>query len=134
MLTAHASVHDIPKADWDRLANPPGLPYSPFVSHDFFRSLEDAGCAVAETGWTGRHLVLKSPEGHITGIVPCYRKRHSYGEYVFDHGWANAYERAGGRYYPKLQVSVPFSPVTGPRCSPPSRNRSSWKFSAAWAS
>ena len=115
MLTAHASVHDIPKADWDRLANPPGLPYSPLVSHDFFRSLEDAGCAVAETGWTGRHLVLKTTEGHITGIVPCYRKRHSYGEYVFDHGWADAFSRAGGRYYPKLQCAVPFTPVTGRR-------------------
>ena len=63
---------------------------------------------MAETGWTGRHLVLKAADGHITGIVPCYRKRHSYGEYVFDHGWADAFSRAGGRYYPKLQCAVPF--------------------------
>jgi hypothetical protein len=115
MLTAHASVHDIPKADWDRLANPTGLSFSPLVTHDFFRCLEDAGCAVAETGWTGRHLVLKTADGRVSGIAPCYRKRHSYGEYVFDHGWADAFSRAGGRYYPKLQCAVPFTPVTGRR-------------------
>jgi predicted N-acyltransferase len=115
MLKAISSALTIPRADWDRLANLEGAEFNPLVSHDFFRCLEEAGCAVAKTGWTPRHLVMEDDAGRITGIVPCYRKRHSHGEYVFDHGWANAYERAGGRYYPKLQVSVPFSPVTGPR-------------------
>lgn len=115
MLKAVTSVASIPKACWDRLANPPGAEFNPLVSHDFFRCLEESGCAVPGTGWAPRHLVLSGDGGAITGIVPCYRKRHSQGEYVFDHGWANAYERAGGRYYPKLQVSIPFTPVTGPR-------------------
>jgi predicted N-acyltransferase len=115
MLKAVSSALSIARADWDRLAAPEGAEFNPLVSHDFFRCLEEAGCAVAKTGWTPRHLVMEDETGRITGIVPCYRKRHSYGEYVFDHGWADAYERAGGRYYPKLQVSVPFSPVTGPR-------------------
>lgn len=115
MLKAVPSAQAIPRADWDRLANPPGAEFNPLVSHDFFRCLEESGCAVADTGWAPRHLVMESDDGRITGLVPCYRKRHSYGEYVFDHGWADAYERAGGRYYPKLQVSVPFTPVTGPR-------------------
>ena len=114
MLKAVASIHAMPKDDWDRLANPPGAEFNPLVSHDFFRCLEDSGCAVAPEGWAPRHLLLEE-EGRVTGIVPCFRKSHSYGEYVFDHGWADAFSRAGGRYYPKLQVSVPFSPVTGPR-------------------
>lgn len=115
MLKAFASIAEIPRTDWDRLANPPGAEFNPLVSHDFFRCLEEAGCTASATGWAPRHLVMSGDQGHLTGLVPCYRKRHSQGEYVFDHGWANAYERAGGRYYPKLQVSVPFTPVTGPR-------------------
>jgi predicted N-acyltransferase len=115
MLKAIASILSIPREDWDRLANPPGGEFNPLVSHDLFRCMEVSACAVATSGWTPRHLVMADEAGHITGLVPCYKKRHSYGEYVFDHGWADAYERAGGRYYPKLQVSVPFSPVTGPR-------------------
>ena len=115
MLTAVTSVRSIAKDDWDRLANPPGCEFNPLVSHGFFCSLEDSGCAVAKTGWAPRHLLLRNDGGDITGIVPCYRKSHSYGEYIFDHSWADAYQRAGGEYYPKLQVSVPFTPVTGPR-------------------
>lgn len=115
MLKAVTSALAIAKADWDRLANPPGAPFNPLVSHDFFRCLEESGCAVAGTGWAPRHLVMADEAGRPTGLVPCYRKRHSQGEYVFDYGWADAYERAGGRYYPKMQVSVPFTPVTGPR-------------------
>lgn len=115
MLTAVASVTEIPRAAWDRLANPPGAEFNPLVTHDFFRCLEETGCAAASSGWAPRHLVMSDGQGAIAGLVPCYRKRHSHGEYVFDHGWADAYERAGGRYYPKLQVSVPFTPVTGPR-------------------
>ena len=112
---AFTSVRDIGRASWDRLANPQGAEYNPLVSHDFFRCLEESGCAVARTGWAGRHLVLSDDAGAITGIAPCYAKSHSQGEYVFDHGWANAFQRAGGRYYPKLQCAVPFTPVTGPR-------------------
>lgn len=109
------SIVAIPREDWDRLANPPGLPFNPLVSHDFIRCLEQSGCATAATGWAPRHLIHSDAQGRVTAVAPCYRKRHSYGEYVFDHGWADAYERAGGRYYPKLQVAVPFTPVTGPR-------------------
>ncbi|PLX36835.1 MAG: GNAT family N-acetyltransferase [Hyphomicrobiales bacterium] len=90
-------------------------PYNPFVSHDFLWSLEEAGCAVPETGWASCHLLLEGPDGEAAGIVPAYLKGHSQGEYVFDHGWADAFERAGGRYYPKLQISVPFTPATAPK-------------------
>ena len=89
--------------------------YNPFISHAFLSSLEDSGCAVAKTGWQPHHLRLEGGDGRLLGAVFCYAKSHSQGEYVFDHGWADAYERAGGRYYPKLQVAVPFTPATGPR-------------------
>lgn len=115
MLKAVTSALSISQADWDRLANPPGSEFNPMVSHDLFRCLEESGCAVARTGWAPRHLIMEDESGRLTGLVPCYRKSHSQGEYVFDYGWADAFERAGGSYYPKLQVSVPFSPVTGAR-------------------
>ncbi|MBZ9812213.1 GNAT family N-acetyltransferase [Mesorhizobium sp. CA7] len=89
--------------------------YNPLVSFAFLSALEDSGCAVRRTGWQGHHLRLETAQGRLLGAVPCYLKSHSQGEYVFDHGWSDAFERAGGRYYPKLQCSVPFSPVTGPR-------------------
>src|SRR5690349_1958283 len=89
--------------------------YNPFISYDFLRIVEESGCAVRATGWQGHHLRLEKPDGAVLGVVPCYLKSHSQGEYVFDHAWGDAFERAGGRYYPKLQVSVPFTPVTGPR-------------------
>ena len=79
------------------------------------KALEDSGSATAETGWLPQHLLLEDPGGTLIGCMPCYLKSHSQGEYVFDHGWADAYERAGGRYYPKLQASIPFTPVTGKR-------------------
>ncbi len=90
-------------------------PYNPFISYDFLRCLEESGSAIGRTGWQGRHLVLEDAGGRPEAIVPCYQKTHSMGEYVFDHGWADAFERAGGAYYPKLQVAVPFTPVTGRR-------------------
>jgi hypothetical protein len=105
---------DVPASTWNACANPPGEPFNPFVSHAFYVAVEESKSATARTGWQARHLVLEE-NGAVTGIVPCYRKSHSYGEYVFDHGWAEAYERAGGRYYPKLQAAVPFTPATGPR-------------------
>ena len=90
-------------------------PYNPFISYDFLHALEASGSATARTGWQPQHLLAEGPDGAILGVVPCYLKSHSRGEYVFDRGWAEAYERAGGQYYPKLQVSVPFTPATGRR-------------------
>ncbi|ESZ56705.1 GNAT family N-acetyltransferase [Mesorhizobium sp. C120A] len=89
--------------------------YNPLVSYAFLSALEESGCAVRRTGWQGHHLRLENAQGRLLGAVPCYLKSHSQGEYVFDHGWSDAFERAGGNYYPKLQCAVPFSPVTGPR-------------------
>jgi hypothetical protein len=105
------SISDIPAADWDRCA---GTSH-PFTRHAFLSALEESSSAVPDAGWVPRHLLLERPEGHVVACVPLYLKTHSFGEYVFDHGWADAYERAGGRYYPKLQSSVPFTPVTGRR-------------------
>ncbi len=108
-------VRDIAAGEWDACANPPDRPYNPFLAHAFFLSLEESGSASAKTGWLPCHLALKDSGGALTALLPCYLKSHSYGEYVFDHAWAQAYERAGGRYYPKLQSAVPFTPVTGRR-------------------
>lgn len=105
----------IGEAAWNACANPPGRPDPhPFTSYEFFAALEETGCAGAATGWRPCHLVVER-EGRIDGILPLYLKSHSRGEYVFDWGWAEACERAGGDYYPKLQASVPFTPVTGRR-------------------
>ncbi|EWY39335.1 hypothetical protein N825_06415 [Skermanella stibiiresistens SB22] len=101
----------IDAAAWDACAGAE----NPFLNHAFLKALEDSGSCRAATGWQPQHLVLEGPEGVAWGAVPLYLKSHSYGEYVFDHAWANAYERAGGSYYPKLQAAVPFTPVTGPR-------------------
>jgi len=92
-----------------------GQPSNPFVSHAFLSSLEASHSVGARTGWQPRHLLAEDDSGQLLGAAPCYVKSHSRGEYVFDHGWAEAFERAGGGYYPKLQVAVPFTPVTGPR-------------------
>jgi predicted N-acyltransferase len=102
---------DIPAAEWDACAGPA----NPFLAHAFLEALESSGSATSETGWLPQHLALEDDDGKLMGAVPLYLKSHSYGEYVFDWGWASAYERAGGRYYPKLQCAVPFTPVTGPR-------------------
>jgi uncharacterized protein len=88
---------------------------NPFISHDFLSSLERSGSVGGRTGWTPMHLLVEAPGGALIGAAPCYAKYHSQGEYVFDHGWADAYERAGGDYYPKLQVAVPFTPAGGRR-------------------
>src|SRR5579885_1927051 len=100
------------------LANPDAssaTAINPFVTHDFLLSLEESGAATARTGWAGRHLLVEDETGATLAAMPAYLKNHSRGEYVFDQGWAEAFERAGGDYYPKLQVCVPFTPVTGPR-------------------
>jgi uncharacterized protein len=109
-----SSLKQIDAATWDGLANPNGQPYNPFVSHAFLSSLEESGSATRGTGWGPAHVALERDKA-IVGVVPNYIKSHSQGEYVFDHGWADAFHRAGGQYYPKLQASVPFTPVTGPR-------------------
>ena len=107
-------------AEWDALATSPETlasgdeTFNPFTSHAFLSALEEAGCVSRRTGWLPLHVRVER-EGRLVAAAPCYLKSHSQGEYVFDHGWADAYERAGGSYYPKLQVSVPFTPVTGPR-------------------
>jgi predicted N-acyltransferase len=90
-------------------------PGNPFVFHNFLTSLESSKSVGGRTGWLPQHLVVEDENGGVHAVAPCYLKAHSQGEYVFDHGWADAYERAGGNYYPKLQVAVPFTPVTGRR-------------------
>jgi predicted N-acyltransferase len=122
------SIADVPAAAWDACAGivsretvrgsectTQERPDNPFVSHAFLLTLEQAKTVGGRTGWQPRHLIVETAQGEIVGAAPCYLKSHSKGEYVFDHGWADAFERAGGDYYPKLQVAVPFTPVTGPR-------------------
>ncbi len=105
------AIGEIEAADWDACAGTA----SPFTSHAFLAALETSRSATAETGWAPHHLVAEDAGGRIVGVAPLYLKSHSYGEYVFDHGWADAYQRAGGRYYPKFQCAVPFTPVPGAR-------------------
>jgi uncharacterized protein len=108
-------IADIPADAWDACANPDPALHDPFVAHGFLKALEDAGTVGGNTGWTPRHLALRDAQNAIVACAPCYLKSHSKGEYVFDHAWADAYARAGGRYYPKLQIAVPFTPVPGRR-------------------
>src|SRR6266478_7842777 len=110
-IRVHAAIAEIPAAAWDACAGDA----NPTVSHAFLNAMEESGSTTTRTGWTPQHLSLAGPDGEIAGIVPLYAKTHSYGEYIFDYGWADAYERAGGRYYPKLLSAVPFTPVPGPR-------------------
>lgn len=100
---------------WDAVANPADAPFDPFLSWDFLQALEKSGCVSEETGWVPRHLIAEDAAGKVAGVLPLYVKTHSYGEYVFDHAWADALHRAGGQYYPKLVTAVPFTPVTGRR-------------------
>ncbi len=111
-LQAHDSIAAIGRDAWDACAAPSG---DPFVSYDFLDACEASGSAVPSEGWAARHLSLHDEDGAVIGVMPLYLKGHSQGEYVFDHSWADAYERAGGRYYPKLLGAVPFTPATGPR-------------------
>jgi uncharacterized protein len=107
------SIGDVAAAAWDDCAGGTGA--NPFTRHAFLSALEVSKSATARTGWQPQHLVAETADGGTIGVVPCYLKSHSRGEYVFDGGWAEAYEHAGGSYYPKLQVSVPFTPATGRR-------------------
>jgi predicted N-acyltransferase len=110
-LTVHPSIAEIPAVEWDACAG--GI--NPTLSHTFLNAMEESGSATARTGWAAQHLSVADRTGRVVGIVPLYLKSHSHGEYIFDYGWADAYERAGGRYYPKALGAVPFTPVPGPR-------------------
>ncbi|CAI5497852.1 unnamed protein product [Closterium sp. Naga37s-1] len=117
-FTVSSSIASIPAADWDACALDAAggaEKHNPFVSHAFLQCLEESRSACREEGWLPQHLVARDDEERVVGVLPLYLKGHSYGEYVFDHSWANAFMRAGGSYYPKLQSCVPFTPATGPR-------------------
>ncbi len=116
MLEIHPKIAAIGAAAWDACAGDD----NPFVSYGFLSAIEDSGSVGKRTGWHPRYAVLRDEAGAMVAVAPAYVKTNSYGEYVFDHAWANAMERGGGRYYPKLQVAAPFSPVPGPRilCKP----------------
>ncbi len=105
------SVGELPQDQWDALAGTG----NPFVSHAFLTALEDSGSVGAGSGWTPAPIVIAGADGRLAAALPAYLKAHSQGEYVFDAGWADAWHRAGGEYYPKLQIAVPFTPATGPR-------------------
>ncbi|MDP2739963.1 MAG: peptidogalycan biosysnthesis protein, partial [Pseudorhodobacter sp.] len=117
-VSLHAGVAAIPEAEWNACACPEvadgGRAFDPFTSHRFLTALEASGAVGAGTGWLANPLAARRA-GRLIAVAPMYVKTHSQGEYIFDHGWAEALERAGGRYYPKLQVAVPFSPVSGRR-------------------
>jgi uncharacterized protein len=110
-VRVHSAISEIPAAAWDVCAGD----VNPTISHTFLNALEESGSTTTRTGWAPQHLSLADAGGEIVAVVPLYAKTHSYGEYIFDYGWADAYERAGGRYYPKLLSAVPFTPVPGPR-------------------
>jgi predicted N-acyltransferase len=114
-IEVHASIAEIGQQAWDACANAADYAANPFVSYTFLQALEESGCVGGRSGWIPRHLAVTGEGGRIDGVAPLYVKSHSQGEYVFDHAWADAYQRAGGAYYPKLQLAVPFTPVTGPR-------------------
>ncbi|MEM7257963.1 MAG: peptidogalycan biosysnthesis protein, partial [Pseudomonadota bacterium] len=105
------SLANVPAEQWNALTDG----RNPFVRHEFLLALENNGCVAAEYGWHPFHLLLKNDQGTLIAAAPAYAKTNSYGEFVFDWAWADAYERAGGQYYPKLICAVPFTPATGPR-------------------
>jgi uncharacterized protein len=126
------AIAEINAAEWDACANPHAVTgiggnsiatpstsedeaFNPFISHAFLSALEASKSVGGHSGWLVQHLVLRDADNCVAAVAPCYLKSHSRGEYVFDYGWAEAYERAGGSYYPKLQVAVPFTPATGRR-------------------
>jgi predicted N-acyltransferase len=114
-LKVLTSLTAIAAADWDACANPDSQIYNPFLRHAFLLALEESGSAVSETGWLGQHLVLEDADAKVQAVMPLYLKNHSQGEYIFDYGWADAFHRAGGNYYPKLLSAVPFTPAGGRR-------------------
>jgi len=117
-ITAHAALTEIGQPAWDACACPEaadgGRPFDPFTTYRFLKALEDSRSVGPGSGWQPRYLSAQK-DGAVIAVAPLYAKGHSQGEYIFDHNWAQAYERAGGRYYPKLQIAVPFTPATGRR-------------------
>ncbi len=115
-IQVHGSLASIPAPAWDACADPGGhgRPVDPFTTHRFLKALEDSGSVGPGTGWQPQYVTAHA-DGQMIAATPLYAKGHSQGEYVFDHNWAHAYENAGGRYYPKLQIAVPFTPATGRR-------------------
>ena len=110
-----SGLSEVSPEAWNRLANPPALPFDPFLTWEFLEALEASGAARPETGWSPCHVLVEGPGDEIVAAMPLYAKTNSQGEFVFDHSWADAYERAGGAYFPKLLSAVPFTPVTGRR-------------------
>jgi uncharacterized protein len=108
-------LSEVDPAEWNAVANPPGVRSDPFLSWEFLEALESSGAATPDTGWIPRHILVRDANDTLRGAMPLYGKTHSRGEFVFDHSWADAFERAGGAYYPKLLGAVPFTPVTGRR-------------------
>ena len=123
--TIHPSTAAIAVDVWNNLVpSTNGVTDNPFLDHAFFLALEESGCATPKTGWRPQHILLSDENEQPLGLMPLFLKSHSMGEYVFDHGWADALERAGGSYYPKLQCSVPFTPATAPKLLVPSGDAS----------
>jgi predicted N-acyltransferase len=122
-LRVVSAIREVAAADWDACANPSAgaatgeapPPSNPFLSHAFLLAMEESKSATARAGWSPAHALVEEKDGTLIGCAPAYLKSHSQGEYVFDHGWADAFARAGGDYYPKVQVCVPFTPATGRR-------------------
>jgi hypothetical protein len=114
-VSVHRRIAEVGREDWEACAGAPDHAANPFIAYDFLDIAEESGCAAPRAGWAPQHLSVRDETGRVAAVAPLYLKSHSQGEYVFDHAWADAYERAGGRYYPKLVSASPFSPVTGPR-------------------
>ena len=114
-VKVHRRIAEIGRDAWDACARNPAYAGNPFILYDFLDAAEVANCAVERTGWGPQHLKVEDDQGQVAAVLPLYLKSHSQGEYIFDHAWADAYERAGGKYYPKLLSGAPFTPATGPR-------------------
>ena len=114
-ISSVSSLAGIDPAEWNAVGNPPGLPYDPFLSWEFLEAMESSGAATPRTGWRGAHILVRDTNQRLRAAMPMWFKYHSRGEFVFDQSWAEAWQRAGGDYYPKLLCAVPFTPVTGRR-------------------
>ncbi|OZB17622.1 MAG: GNAT family N-acetyltransferase, partial [Hyphomonas sp. 34-62-18] len=114
-ISSVSTLAGIDPAEWNAVANPPGAPYDPFLTWEFLEAMESSGAATPRTGWRGAHVLVRDGNGRLRAAMPMWFKYHSRGEFVFDQSWAEAWERAGGEYYPKLLCAVPFTPVTGRR-------------------
>lgn len=114
-ISSVSTLAGIDPAEWNAVANPPGVPYDPFLTWEFLEAMESSGAATPRTGWRGAHILVRDGNGRLRAAMPMWFKYHSRGEFVFDQSWAEAWERAGGEYYPKLLCAVPFTPVTGRR-------------------